>query len=145
MTLYAESSAVLRWLFAEPGGEDARAALSLAEKVATSRLTLIEVRRVVGRAEREGRLAAAQAIDLLALFARAASSWAIVELVPSVAQRAAERFPAEPVRTLDAIHLATALFLRPHLPELVLLTSDERIRRNAALLGLEVRPPDRKA
>ncbi len=43
MTLYAETSAVLRWLFAEDGGEDIRARLAAASKVATSRLTLIEV------------------------------------------------------------------------------------------------------
>ena len=56
MTLYAEPSAVLRWLFAEDGGEEIRARLAGPSKVATSRLTLIETRRVVRRAEREGRV-----------------------------------------------------------------------------------------
>ncbi len=50
MTLYAETSAVLRWLFAEPGGEALRAARAAASAVASSRLTLIETRRVVRRA-----------------------------------------------------------------------------------------------
>ena len=69
MTIYAETSAVLRWLFAEEGGEAVKEALETASKVATSRLTLIETRRVVHRAEREGRVTSAQAADLRAVFA----------------------------------------------------------------------------
>ena len=55
MTVYAETSAVLRWLFAEEKGEAPRVTLAAAEKVTSSRLTLIETRRVVRRAERDGR------------------------------------------------------------------------------------------
>jgi predicted nucleic acid-binding protein len=137
MTRYAETSAVLRWLFAEEGGEDIRGTLAGAAKVATSRLTLIETRRVVRRAERERRLTAAQAADLLAIFAQAASTWAILEISDDVARRSEEAFPIEPVRTLDAIHLASALFLRQALPDLVIVSADERVRANARALGFE--------
>ena len=135
MTFYAETSAVLRWLFAEPGGEAIRAALAAAEKVTTSRLALIETRRVVRRAEREGRITAAQGADLRAVLAQASSTWAILEISEEIAQRAEDGFPNEPVRTLDAIHLASALFLRESFPDLAMLTADERVRANAALLG----------
>jgi len=143
VTLYAETSAVLRWLFAEEGGEGIRAALAAAEKVASSRLALIETRRVVRRAEREGRITAAQSADLLAVFAQAASTWAILEISEEIVRRAKDGFPNEPVRTLDAIHLASALFLRQSFPDLVILSADERVRANAALLGFsaEVAPP----
>jgi predicted nucleic acid-binding protein len=138
VTAYAETSAVLRWLFAEEGGEALRDVLAAAEKVAASRLTLIETRRVVRRAEREGRITAAQAADILAVFAQAASTWAILEISEEVARRAEDGFPNEPVRTLDAIHLASALFLRQSFPELVVVSVDERLRANAALLGFQV-------
>ena len=141
MTLYAETSAVLRWLFAEEGGEAIRSALVAAEKVAASRLALIETRRVVRRAEREGRVTAAQAADLLAIFAQASSTWAILEISGEIARRAEDGFPSEPVRTLDAIHLASALFLRQSFPDLVILTADERVRANAALLGFPAEVP----
>lgn len=137
MTLYLESSAALRWLFAEEDGEQIRRQIAGASKVVTSRLTLIETRRVIQRAEHEGRLTAAQAVDLLSIFAQAASTWAVCEIVHEVAQRAEGRFPAEPVRTLDAIHLASALFLRQALPELVFLSRDERVQSNARALGFE--------
>jgi predicted nucleic acid-binding protein len=139
MTIYAETSAVLRWLFAEAGGEAVREALETASKVATSRLTLIETRRVVQRAEREGRVTSAQAADLRAIFAQAASTWAVLELSDEVARRAEGGFPIEPVRTLDAIHLASALFLREALPDLAIVTTDERVRANAHALGFDAR------
>ena len=141
MTLYAETSAVLRWLFAEEGGEAIRSALAAAEKVTSSRLALIETRRVVRRAEREGRITGAQAADLLAVFAQATSTWALLEISEEVARRAEGSFPNEPVRTLDAIHLASALFLRQSFPDLVLLTSDDRVRANATLLGFPAEVP----
>jgi len=141
VTLYAETSAVLRWLFAEEGGEGIRAALAAAEKVASSRLALIETRRVVRRAEREERITEAQAADLLAVFAQATSTWAVLEISEEVARRAEDGFPSEPVRTLDAIHLASALFLRQAFPDLVILTADDRVRANAALLGFPAQVP----
>jgi predicted nucleic acid-binding protein len=141
VTVYAETSAILRWLFAEEGGEALRAALASAEKVTSSRLALIETRRVVRRAERAGRITAAQNADVLAVFAQAVSTWAILEISEEIARRAEEAFPDEPVRTLDAIHLASALFLRQSFPDLVILSADERVRANAALLGFQAEIP----
>lgn len=138
MTIYAETSAVIRWLFGEPDGEAIRATLAGADKVLTSRLTLIETRRVLRRAERDGRISAVQAADLLAVFAQASSTWAVLEISDDVARRSEDVFPVEPVRTLDAIHLASMLFLRHAFPDLVVLTRDDRVHRNAAQLGFSL-------
>ena len=99
MTVYAETSAVLRWLFAEERGEALRVALAAAEKVTSSRLTLIETRRVVRRAERDGRITAAQSADILAIFAQAASTWAILEITEEIARRAEDAFPTPGIDT----------------------------------------------
>jgi hypothetical protein len=45
------------------------------------------------------------------------------------------------VRTLDAIHLASALFLRQSFPDLVIATTDGRVEGNAALLRFQTTPP----
>jgi predicted nucleic acid-binding protein len=135
VTVYAETSAVLRWLFADESAESVRSVLIAAPKVLTSRLTLIETRRVVRRAERQGRITSAQAADILSVFAQAASTWGILEISEEVARRAEEAFPAEPVRALDAIHLASALFLRQAFPDLAIVTTDERVGANALQLG----------
>lgn len=140
MTLYAETSAVLRWLFAEPDGDAILEQLRSADKVVCSRLTLIEARRVILRTARERRISEAQAAEVRSRLALAAARWAVLELTRDVAARAEEGFPSEPIRTLDALHLGSALVLRQSLPDLVVLSTDARVRTNAGQLGLEVLP-----
>ena len=62
------------------------------------------------------------------------------ELSDPVLERAKQRFPVEPVRTLDALHLATASRFREALGRVTVLSLDERIRGNAPGLGLELLP-----
>ena len=50
----------------------------------------------------------------------------------------------EPLRTLDALHLASALSARSSAPGLVFLTLDERLRKNAKLLGFGLLPAARR-
>lgn len=54
--------------------------------------------------------------------------------------RATRPFPIEPVRTLDALHLGTALLARSAAPGLRLLTLDQRVRENGQRLGFETLP-----
>ena len=140
MILYAESSAVLRWLFNDPMAAQVHDDLIGATKVVCSRLTLVECRRTARRALAESRIAEAQLSDVLSVLAHASARWAVLELTSDVADRAGGRFPLEPVRTLDAIHLASIAVLRESLPDLAVLSTDERVRRNSAQLGFEVRP-----
>ena len=140
MNLYAESSAVLRWLFGEPNSAEIEALLREADKVVCSRLTLIEVRRVVRRMVAVGQLEEVAAADVFDAFAAAAARWGILDLSREVTDRAEDRFPIEPVRTLDAIHLASALNLRHAVADLQVLSTDARVRGNALRLGFAVVP-----
>lgn len=140
MTLYAESSAVLRWLFDEPQGSEIERLLRSADKVVCSRLTLIEVRRVVRRMVALGELTEAASTDVFDAFALAAARWGVLDLARGVTDRAEDRFPIEPVRTLDALHLASALTLRHALADLRILSTDQRVRENGVRLGFEVLP-----
>lgn len=65
---------------------------------------------------------------------------AFVELAPTVLARAIEPFP-EPVRTLCALHLATALFLSDRRQQVEVATYDERMARAARAVGLDVIDP----
>ena len=140
MTLYAETSAVLRWLFNEPRGDAILDHLRAASKITASRLTLLEARRAIRRAAREGGLRSAQRSEVLSALALAAAGWALLELSRPVVDRAEGEFPVEPIRTLDALHLASALALREALPDLVVLSTDDRIRANALELGFALLP-----
>lgn len=55
-------------------------------------------------------------------------------------RRGTARFPHEPVRTLDALHLATALMFHEAHRALTVVSVDEGIRENAVALGLSVAP-----
>lgn len=62
---------------------------------------------------------------------------AFVELTAPVLTRALEPFPV-PVRTLDALHLASADFLRQQGQAISLATYDERMRGAAERLGFAI-------
>jgi predicted nucleic acid-binding protein len=62
---------------------------------------------------------------------------ALLELSPPVLARALEPFPL-PVRTLDALHLASAEFLRQQGQDVRLVTYDERMVEIARRLGLAI-------
>jgi predicted nucleic acid-binding protein len=62
---------------------------------------------------------------------------AILELLPNVLVRALEPFPA-PVRTLDALHLASIEFLRGRGAAVELASYDERLLTGARAIGIPV-------
>lgn len=64
---------------------------------------------------------------------------ALIELSPPVLSRALEPFPA-PVRTLDALHLASMEFLRARDQEVRLASYDERMQAAAHALGISSFP-----
>jgi predicted nucleic acid-binding protein len=66
---------------------------------------------------------------------RVVESLAIAELSREVVRRATERFPS-PVRTLDALHLATMLFLRDQGLDLQLASYDQRLTGAAEALDI---------
>ncbi len=140
MNLYAESSAVLSWLLGEKRGEAARERLLAADMVITSDLTLVECDRALHRAEAVGELGAETVKSMRERFFAATDHWIVFSIDPEVVERSRRRFPREPIRSLDAIHLTTALLVRSLVTELELLCWDERIRENADELGLDVTP-----
>jgi predicted nucleic acid-binding protein len=62
---------------------------------------------------------------------------AIVEMQGFVLQRASEPFPS-PVRTLDALHLASMEFLRSHGQAVVLASYDDRMRVAAQAMEISL-------
>jgi predicted nucleic acid-binding protein len=142
LTLYAESSAVLAWLLGQPSGEAVASALAGASAVVTSDLTLIECDRVLRRLA-VGGAGSAQALAVEALRARLAlvvETWAVEPIAPRVVARARQGFPDDAIRTLDAIHLATAVCLGEVLVDLEVASLDDCVRLNALALGFRVLP-----
>jgi hypothetical protein len=136
--VYVESSALLTWLLGEPRAHEVISALNQAQTVVTSVLSLLEVERALNRAEYQRILTAGQAERLRGMLGRSKAGWIMMEMSEDVRSRAGRVFPLEPVRTLDAIHLATVLIFMRAFPDLQLLSYDERILENVRPLGIDI-------
>jgi len=126
--IYLDTSVVLAQLLAEDRipPEDL-----WGETLVSSRLLEYEIwNRVNGR-----RLSASHGDAVRSLLARVS----LLELAPPVLSRALEPFPT-PVRTLDALHLASIEFLRSRGQNPALASYDERLSAAAARLSIPAYP-----
>jgi predicted nucleic acid-binding protein len=133
---YIESSALVAALLEHDA--DALDALRTRGRLITSALTMAEAARAIVRARVSGRLtpdAERAAVRAVRRFERRCY---LVAVTDDILARVRHPFPVEPVRTLDAVHLATveALGEPPQLTAVV--TRDQRVRDNARALGYSV-------
>lgn len=136
MAVYLESSAVLAWLFGEAAGQHTREVMNSVKPVVSSTLTVLEVERALRRAFRGNAISEADTAKLRGLFRSVARGWELMDITPEIQQRATEAFPVEPVRSLDALHLATILSFCELYTDLSVLSYDSRICDNLAALGV---------
>lgn len=134
--VYIESSAVLAWLFGERAASHVIQIMNSASTIVSSKLTVIEARRAVVRAIHQRVLSVADGRRLEGFLQHESLGWVLMEVDEHVADRSGRTFPAEPIRTLDAIHVATALEFLTAFPDLTVLSFDERIRNNCEALGM---------
>jgi len=128
MSVYLDSSAVVKLVVRETETDALRSYLQTAGPLATSILTTVEVARAVARV----------ASDSGDVVAAVLGGMAIVGFDGTIAVRAAALEPTT-LRTLDAVHLATALELAGELTAFVCY--DDRLASAARALGLPVVAP----
>jgi predicted nucleic acid-binding protein len=135
-TRYIESSALVAALLERDVA--ARASIRARGKRVTSALTLAEAARALLRGRATGRLSEVDehaATRALQVFARRCD---LVSVTDAVLARVSRPFPVEPIRTLDALHLATAEELAEPPALVTIVTRDARVRDNARALGYAV-------
>lgn len=129
--IYLDTSAILRALLEAGASPDIERGLREARVLITSRLAVVEAARALLRLRQSGMVAETRLADaareLDALWARC-DLW---ELTSAVCDLAAAIAPAKPLRTLDALHLATYLVARRRLGEVELITADRRLAEAA--------------
>ena len=104
----------------------------------TSALTFAEAARALLRARVTRRITLDEERSALRALRTLERRCAVVAVTDAVLTRAGRPFPVEPVRTPDAMHLAT-LELLGETPQLVtVVTRDERVARNARALGYAI-------
>ena len=130
---YVDSSAVLKLAIHEPETAALEAFLAGCEGLVSSRLSVLECRRAASRAPHVRLL---QTIDdvLDAIY--------LLEITPAILEDAAKTDPPL-LRSLDAIHLATALSIGDAQVEVI--TYDQRFADAARASGLTVVQPGRSS
>ncbi|MBM3269821.1 MAG: type II toxin-antitoxin system VapC family toxin [Candidatus Sericytochromatia bacterium] len=136
---YLESSAVLRALL--EGDADLERLLEQAVPLTASRLTWFEADRALRQAVSAGRKTAEEAAAIRDQLEAVRSACHTIDIDEEALACGARDFPREPVYSLDAIHLGTALYLRDALGVTVFASCDTRLRENAGDLGFALLPP----
>jgi len=133
---YIESSALVAALLERDA--DALKSLRAKTRQITSALTIAEAARAIVQARVSERLTPDQERGAIRGLRRFERRCYVVAITDDVLARVRRPFPVEPVRTLDAVHIATAESLG-EAPQLVtIVTRDSRVRDNAKALGYAV-------
>ena len=130
---YIESSALVAALL-EHDADALRSVRARGRKV-TSAVTIAEAARAILRARAAARLTADQERAAVRALGRFERRCFLVAVTNQILARVRRPFPVEPVRTLDAVHLATAELLGEPPPLVTVITRDVRVRENARALG----------
>ncbi|CAN5282306.1 hypothetical protein BH20ACT16_BH20ACT16_13830 [soil metagenome] len=133
MSLYVDSSALLKRYVDEPDSGQADALLASDPSLLTARHTIVEVRRNLARLLDERDATAAKAA-----FNADIAGFAIVELDAVTCEIAADVAELTGARTLDALHLAAVR--RVGGAAVAFVTFDVRQAQAARTLGLTVLP-----
>lgn len=130
-TAYVESSALLKLAVREPETPALEADLAARDGLVSSRLAVVECRRAARRASHRRLL---QTVDqiLEAIY--------LIDVTPAILDDAAAADPPV-LRSLDAIHLATALSIGD--AQMEVITYDARFAEAARASGLVVVQPGR--
>ena len=131
MTTYVDSSALTKLYVDEPASALAVEILSVDPVLATSMLSLVEVRRALAR-----HFTGINLVRARELFEADLDRMALIEPTESIWNSAADIAEELGVRSLDAVHLAVAK--RLEVASLRFVTFDIRQAQAARLLGLNV-------
>jgi len=136
---YFDTSALVKQYFLkEPGSKTVRELLKSGEKVFTAVLSYTETHAAFARRRREGLLSAQVTRRLALRFDRDWESYEILLLSGDALALARELIYRHPLRSADAIHLASALLLARKTPasEWEFVCADKRLRDAATSEGL---------
>ena len=133
MVGYLDSSSVLGFIL--EGNTDLTQVVAL-EALFSSELLGIECRRAILRDKIRGKLSDDAVLDAFEKLSWILGRLNSLELSPEIKRRAGEAFPIH-VKTLDALHLATALAVKAEFEEdVVVFSRDQGMNRGTKALGL---------
>jgi len=140
MWAYFDTSALVKRYVAEAGRPDVLRLLRRYD-VVTSAILPVELRGALRRRAAEGTLNNARVTEMLTRVATDREFWALIGVGKDVLDAAETLVTAHPLRTLDAIHVASAQLFATRMgtPALVFVSADARQTAAAAAVGMTPR------
>ncbi|MCL8207482.1 MAG: type II toxin-antitoxin system VapC family toxin [Actinomycetia bacterium] len=139
MLLYLDSSALVKLYVNEPGSDQVHTLVQQASVVATSLIAYPEARAAVARRLREGALTADHALRIKAGLAADWGAFWVIPVRDDIARTAGDLSELYGLRGMEALHLASALWLdRQHEDRVRFAVWDRRLATGAQAAGLLV-------
>lgn len=140
MWAYFDTSALVKRYLDESGRREVLQLLRRHECVASAVLP-VELRSALRRRVTEGQLEAARVPQILKRVSADRAYWTLVEVGAPVLGAAEKLVAVHPLRTLDAIHVASAQLFAAGVsqPDLMFVSADKRQIEAAAVIGLATR------
>jgi predicted nucleic acid-binding protein len=123
---YFDTSALVKNYVREAGSSRIRALLTRYEFL-SSAITPIELQSAVQRRRRQREIDQPDYNSIISRIGSDRSYWQLVEVVPQVLSKAEELLTTASIRTLDAIHIASAMIIQDSLAALLpFISADEK-------------------
>lgn len=129
--LYLDTSVALRATLEQGTTPEIGRRIAVAPALVTSCLSLVESARALLRIRLQGDVPESRLADARRELDTLWNRCELWELTPAVCNLASLLAPDKPLRTLDALHLATFLMARTRIEGLELLTADRRLEEAA--------------
>ena len=134
---YLDTSALVKRFFQEKGTTVVNSLFTTGAPIATATIAFIEVHAALSRKKRDKKLKHRSYVNFSDQFDKEYESFVRVELEQAILELARNLVKQHSLRTLDAIHLASALDLQMALQEPVLFAAaDSKLIKLAAAVGL---------
>jgi len=127
--VFLETSALLRMLFGEKGGDSVVQRLRKADRAVASRLIRVEAERALIRLGLDHPKLQRKLMEIERELKHFWPKLDLIEITPEICERAGRIAPRSRIRSLDAIHLATFFKIKELEPSIEMLTFDERIQQ----------------
>ena len=133
MRIFIDTSALAKHFFQEEGTREVQDILSQAAMVYASILSLPEIFSTLARKKREKKVATRQYIEIKKAIVKDFRDFNISELSPRIISKSIFLLEKYSIRTLDAIHLASALEIDPD----IFVSSDHQQLKVAKVMKLK--------
>ena len=137
--IYLDTSALIKRYIKEAGSEKVHSLFSSKINLVTSKIAYVEVYAAFTRRKREGDLPPTRYQKVCRLFEREWPAYLVIELHDDILRLSRDLIKKHPLRGFDAIHLASAKFIKQQIKKATtFVCADKRLLNSAKSEGFKL-------